>query len=380
MVSLPPLSLYVHLPWCIRKCPYCDFNSYESSGALAEQDYIDALLRDLTTDLPLAQDRPLTSIFLGGGTPSLFSGTAIRQLLDGIRERIAVADGAEVTLEANPGAAEADRFAAYRDAGVTRLSIGVQSLRDAQLAALGRVHHAEDARKAFTQARAAGFDNINVDLMYGLPADSVEGALQDLAAAVALGPDHLSWYQLTLEPNTAFFRRPPPLPEEEMVLDIERLGRELLEARGYRRYEISAYARADRRCRHNLHYWTFGDYLGIGAGAHGKITRAGEGVILRRAKRRNPRTYVQLAGRTEAATDERIDAPAAIALEFLMNALRLIEGVDAESFVQRTGLTLEHISGGLEQARQRGWVAAGSHRIQATDTGSRMLNRLLTLF
>jgi putative oxygen-independent coproporphyrinogen III oxidase len=378
--ALPPLSLYVHLPWCIKKCPYCDFNSYESSGALAEHDYVAALIEDLTADLPLAQGRPLTTIFIGGGTPSLFSGAAIRTLLDGIRGGIPVDAEAEITLEANPGAADTSRFAAYRDAGVTRLSIGVQSLRDAQLAALGRVHRAEDAYAAVEHARRAGFTNINLDLMYGLPGDSVSGAIEDLEAAISLGPAHLSWYQLTLEPHTAFFRRPPPLPEEDMILEIERRGRELLTHRGLLRYEISAYARAGQRCRHNLQYWEFGDYLGIGAGAHGKVTLAQEGSILRRAKRRNPRTFMQLAGSAAVAADERIATPRAVTLEFLMNALRLTEGVSTESFTQRTGLAVEQIADALARARSSGWLVANPDRLRATPDGLQVLNRVLSIF
>src|SRR5690606_23310645 len=300
-----PLSLYVHLPWCVRKCPYCDFNSYRANGAVPEAAYVDALLRDLDAESELAAGRPIHSIFIGGGTPSLFSGEAVARLLGGVRARLDVAEDAEITLEANAGAADTGPFAAYRRAGVGRLSLGVQSFREAQLRALGRVHDERAAADAVLAAREAGFENLNVDLMYGLPDDTVSGAVADVERVIELGPAHVSWYQLTLEPNTAFHRRPPPLPDEDVVLDIEARGRALLAAAGYERYEVSAYARPGFRCRHNLHYWRFGDYVGIGAGAHGKHTSA-DGEILRRAKTRNPRTYMELAGTDAAVRIERI--------------------------------------------------------------------------
>src|SRR5690606_22861043 len=339
--ALPPLALYVHLPWCVRKCPYCDFNSYEARGELPERTYVDALLRDLDAERELTASRALVSVFIGGGTPSLFSGDAIAQLLEGIRARLRLEPTAEITLEANPGAVEAARFAEFRTAGVTRLSIGVQSFRDDNLRRLGRVHDAAAARRAFDSARQAGFDNVNLDLMYGLPDDDAKGALFDLAAALELEPEHISWYQLTLEPGTAFERRPPPVPDEELVLDMERRGRALLAARGYGRYEVSAYSHPGRRSAHNLNYWQFGDYLGIGAGAHGKVTRPDAAGIERRAKTRNPRTYIHTAGPTAAAAVERIESPQQAALEFLMNSLRLTEGITVACFEQRAGQPLE---------------------------------------
>jgi len=374
--ALPPLGLYVHLPWCIRKCPYCDFNSYEKRDALPEREYVDALLRDLDAERPLVEGRTLTSIFIGGGTPSLFSGGAIAALLDGIRARIATASDIEVTLEANPGAAEALRFAEFREAGVTRLSVGVQSLRESQLRALGRVHGPAEAIAAVESARRAGFENINVDLMYGIPGDEPAGALHDLEQAIALNPAHLSWYQLTLEPNTHFERHPPPLPEDDTVAAIEEAGRALLASRGFERYEVSAYARPGFRCRHNLNYWEFGDYLGIGAGAHGKLTVAA-GAIERRAKTRNPRTYLAQAGTAAAATVERVDAPDALVTEFLMNALRLIDGVDSALLTQRTGVPLERLTANLAEIRRRAWIAGLPDRLQATPEGLQSLNRLL---
>jgi oxygen-independent coproporphyrinogen-3 oxidase len=379
--TLPPLSLYVHLPWCIRKCPYCDFNSYEAGpSGFAEDDYVAALLRDLDAERALAQGRAITSVFVGGGTPSLFSGPAIARLLAGIDERVALDTEVEITLEANPGAAEAGRFAAYRDAGVNRLSIGVQSFRAAQLARLGRVHGPEEAERAIELARSAGFANFNLDLMYALPADDVDGALGDLEAALAKRPPHLSWYQLTLEPSTPFHRKPPPLPAEELVLEIERAGRELLAARGFGRYEVSAYATGGRRCAHNLNYWRFGDYIGIGAGAHGKITLRGEGAIERRAKARNPRTYVGGAGTVRVVAVERIEDARQIAVEFLMNALRLPDGVPLALFEQRAGQDVAAIDAPLRDARACGWLVDEPGVLRPSATGLEVLNRLLALF
>ena len=378
--ALPPLALYVHLPWCIRKCPYCDFNSYEAGrGGFDDARYVDALLRDLEAELPLAQGRALSSVFIGGGTPSLFSGAAIGRLLAGIRERLDFHELVEVTLEANPGAVEAARFAEYRDAGVNRLSIGVQRFRAEQLRRLGRVHDPDEAVRAIEVARAAGFARINVDLMYALPDDELEGSVADLRTALEHDPPHLSWYQLTLEPNTAFHRKPPPLPAEELVLEIERRGRELLAASGYRRYEVSAYERTGR-CAHNLNYWRFGDYLGIGAGAHGKVTLRAEGAIERRAKARSPRTYESAAGTTRAVAVERIDDPSQVAVEFLMNALRLPDGVPLALFEERAGQPVAAIEEPLHDARVRGWLAGEPDMLRPTAAGLEMLNRLLGLF
>lgn len=375
---LPPLGLYVHLPWCIRKCPYCDFNSYEKRDALPEREYVAALLRDLDADLPLVGSRTLTSIFIGGGTPSLFSGGAIAALLHGIRARISTASDIEITLEANPGAAEASRFAEFRVAGVNRLSIGVQSLREAQLQALGRVHGPAEAIAAVEAAHLAGFENLNIDLMYGVPGDEPAGAVADLEQALALEPAHLSWYQLTLEPNTHFERHPPALPDEDAVATIEEAGRELLASRGFERYEVSAYARPGFRCRHNLNYWEFGDYLGIGAGAHGKLTVAA-GAIERRAKTRNPRTYLAKAGTAAAASVERVDVPGALVSEFMMNALRLVDGVDAGLLMERTGQSTELLRDNLGEARRRAWISEVPGRLQATPEGMQSLNRLLAM-
>jgi putative oxygen-independent coproporphyrinogen III oxidase len=378
--SLPPLSLYVHLPWCVHKCPYCDFNSYTARGRIPEEDYVAALLRDLDAEAHLAQGRPVESLFIGGGTPSLFSGNAIERLVAGIRARVAVSANAEVTLEANPGAVDAERFADFRNAGVNRLSIGVQSFRDSRLATLGRAHDCHGALQAFELAARAGFANVNLDLMYALPGDDAAGALQDLAIAVGLAPAHLSWYQLTLEPNTAFHRRPPALPADDAVAEMEDAGRALLSRHGYRRYEISAYAQPGRRCVHNLHYWSFGDYLGIGAGAHGKVTLSADGSIRRRAKTRNPLTYMDRAGAPQAVTEERIASSEQIALEFMMNALRLIDGVAVECFESRTGQPRAAIDEAVTEAIRRGWLCDEPGSLKPTKQGLEVLNSLLLLF
>jgi oxygen-independent coproporphyrinogen-3 oxidase len=378
--SLPPLSLYAHLPWCVRKCPYCDFNSYEARGTPPDQEYVDALLRDLECERKFVQGRAIDTVFFGGGTPSLFSGAAIAQLLAGLRAAMRFAPDVEITLEANPGAVDAARFAAYRDAGVNRLSIGIQSFRGEQLRALGRVHDADEARAAVATARAVGFDNVNVDLMYGLPNDGAAGAIADLEQALELEPAHVSWYQLTLEPNTAFERRPPPLPDDAVVEQIEQQGRALLAASGYDRYEVSAYARAGRRCRHNLNYWRFGDYLGLGAGAHGKVTLGESEEIARRAKTRNPRAFMQRAGAPDSVDEERIASAKQAAVEFLMNGLRLVDGVADEIFVARAGQPVTAIAAPRDAAIARGWLAPDARTLRATPAGIEQLNRLLTLF
>jgi putative oxygen-independent coproporphyrinogen III oxidase len=378
--ALPPLALYVHLPWCVRKCPYCDFNSYEARGALPDEEYVDALLRDLRGELPFVENRRVDTVFFGGGTPSLFSGPAVARLLAGVRAELTLASDVEITLEANPGAVDAARFAAFREAGVNRLSIGIQSFRAAQLRSLGRVHDAAEARSAVATARAVGFDNVNVDLMYGVPNDDADGAVGDLEQALALGTEHLSWYQLTLEPNTAFARRPPPLPDDDVVATTEERGRALLAAADYGRYEVSAYARPGRRCRHNVNYWQFGDYLGLGAGAHGKVTLGASDEIERRAKTRNPRTFVQRAGSAEAVTQERIGTRKQAALEFLMNALRLLDGTPVATFAARAGQPPATIAAGRAAAVARGWLAAEPETLRATPSGVERLNRLLELF
>jgi oxygen-independent coproporphyrinogen-3 oxidase len=380
MLTAPPLSLYAHLPWCIRKCSYCDFNSYEVKGSPPEEAYVDALLLDLDLEARLVGRRTIQSVFIGGGTPSLFSGAAIRRLLEQIRVCLEVGSDLEITLEANPGAIDAERFARFRTAGVNRLSIGVQSFRDAKLRALGRIHDGAEAARAIVAARDAGFTNINLDVMYGLPGDDCAGAIADLERAIELGPSHLSWYQLTLEPSTAFYRDPPALPEDESIAETETTGRALLERCGYQRYEVSAYARPGFRCAHNLNYWRFGDYIGIGAGAHGKVTDPARNVIERRAKQRNPRTYMAQAGTEASVAVERIEQAQQLAVEFMMNALRLPEGTTMARFEERTGQPAASIERPLREAAERGWLSVESGALRPTPAGLQVLNALLALF
>lgn len=377
---MPPLSLYIHLPWCVRKCPYCDFNSHEAGEGVPEADYVDALIADLEAELPRVWGRRLESIFLGGGTPSLFSAEALDRLFTAVRARLPWRPGLEVTVEANPGASDAQRFRGYREAGVTRLSIGVQSLDDAHLRRLGRIHGADEARAAFEAARSAGFDNINLDLMFGLPEQSLTSATEDLDTALALGPEHLSWYQLTLEPNTLFAVRPPPLPDDDTLWEMQETGQGMLAAAGYTQYEVSAYARPDRECRHNLNYWQFGDYLGLGAGAHGKISLPAEHRILRRWKQRQPRRYMEAALAGDAAGGEHTLTPEELVFEFMLNATRLARGVDTPLFTACTGLDPAALEPMRTRAVAQGLLVDDPARIAPTATGRRFLNDLQALF
>lgn len=370
-----PLSLYVHLPWCVRKCPYCDFNSYNQNGAIPQDAYIAALLTDLDRDLASLVRRPLRSIFFGGGTPSLFSGSAIAQLLDGVRSRLELAPDVEITLEANPGAIDAANFDGYRAAGVNRLSIGVQSLRAAQLARLGRVHGVEDIAIAVATAKAAGFDNFNLDLMHGLPGDEPDDALGDLEAALAFNPPHLSWYQLTLEPGTAFGCQPPPLPPHDRIAEAFERGSALLAAAGFERYEISAFARLGHAARHNLNYWEFGDYLGIGAGAHGKLTLA-DGAILRTEKRRQPASYMKAAAEGRVCGTRTPVRTRELVAEFMLNALRLREGFPRDWLQIRSGIAAADVDPLIDIALARGWLAVVGTRLVPTEFGYRFLNDL----
>jgi putative oxygen-independent coproporphyrinogen III oxidase len=383
--GLPPLALYVHVPWCVRKCPYCDFNSHGvGRGAeLPEADYLAALIEDLDAELTLAAGRELVSVFIGGGTPSLMSAAFYAGLLEALAERLPLASDIEITLEANPGTLERGRFAGYRAAGINRLSLGVQSFQAAQLSALGRIHSGDEARAAVDEARRAGFDNLNLDLMHGLPGQTPALALTDLEQALALEPEHLSWYQLTLEPNTEFHASPPRLPEEEMLWDIQDRGHERLEAAGLGRYEISAYAAGGRRSRHNLNYWRFGDYLGIGAGAHGKLSAIdadGAMHIERRWKTRQPAAYLRrrqdprgfAAGRAPVAEAE-------LPLEFAMNALRLVEGVALADWRAHTGRRTDRLLACLTAARKKGLLVEDAERLQASPQGLVFLNELLAL-
>ena len=374
---LPPLALYIHIPWCVRKCPYCDFNSHTASKVLPEEEYVDALLADLDQDLHAVYGRELSSIFFGGGTPSLFSAKALGRLLEGVERRIPFASDIEITLEANPGTFEQDKFTAYRQLGINRLSIGIQSFQPAKLEALGRIHSGPEALRAADMARKAGFDNFNLDLMHGLPDQSLDDALGDLRQAIALGPTHLSWYQLTLEPNTVFWNQPPLLPEDDILWDIQEAGQALLAEHGYDQYEVSAYAQPGRAARHNLNYWSFGDFIGIGAGAHGKLSHP-DGRIVRTWKTRLPKDYLNSAKAFKAG-----DKPLAVdelPFEFLMNALRLTHGVDAELFSQRTGLPLENLAGARREAEQRGLLQVEPTRLVATPRGQLFLNDLLQYF
>jgi len=377
-----PLGLYVHLPWCARKCPYCDFNSFELRGALPETEYVEALLRDLEHESQPIGHREVASIYMGGGTPSLFSAQAIQRLLEGIGSTVAVAGNVEVTLEANPGATEAGKFGEFRDAGVNRISIGVQSLRDEQLERLGRVHSAAQARSAVAAALAAGFDSVNLDLMYGLPRDSAAEGLADLEAAIALGTPHLSWYQLTLEPNTAWERRPPAgIPTEDSVERLEQAGREMLASAGFERYEISAYAKDGHQCRHNLLYWRFGDYVGIGAGAGSKMRMADGRGHRRYSKLRNPRSYLDAAGGASCVeSSETITEPQTVSLEYLMNALRLVSGTTASEFEAATGIGVAAIERTLSEARELGLLENDTRRLCATREGMNQLNSVLRMF
>jgi putative oxygen-independent coproporphyrinogen III oxidase len=399
-LQLPPLALYVHFPWCVRKCPYCDFNSHTLHGALPEADYVDALLNDLALQTPAAQGRELHSIFLGGGTPSLFSPRALARLLDGVRDRLACQAALEITLEANPGTIERGRFADYRAAGVSRVSLGAQSFDAQQLQRLGRIHSADDTRRAVEELHAAGLTNFNLDLMYGLPGQRIAQALADVEQAVALQPAHLSHYQLTLEPGTVFAGRPPAgMPDTDLAADMQLACQEQLAAAQFQQYEVSAYARAGAQCRHNLNYWQFGDYLGIGAGAHGKCTRLDDGVLLveRSTRPREPRRYLasltaaDVAAAAKACADTSADAAPAIGLarsvvpaaelpfEFLLNALRLNAGFEQREFEARTGLALALLDAGFALAQQRGLLEHRGTRWRASALGFNFLNDLLAL-
>lgn len=374
---LPPLALYIHIPWCVRKCPYCDFNSHAAGPTLPEEEYVDALLADLDTDLRHVHGRQLTSIFFGGGTPSLFSDRALGRLLEGVERRVAFAPDIEITLEANPGTFEQAKFKGYRSLGINRLSIGVQSFQEAKLKALGRIHDGNEAIRAADMARTAGFDNFNLDLMHGLPEQSIEDALFDLRTAISQGPTHLSWYQLTMEPNTVFWSQPPVLPEDDLLWDIQEAGQALLAAEGYAQYEVSAYAQSGKQARHNLNYWTFGDFLGIGAGAHAKLSTP-QGRIQRTWKTRLPKDYLDRSKAFQAG--ERILEAHELPFEFLMNVLRLTEGVPAELFSQRTGLPVQQLAQARREAERQGLLQADPARLVATARGQLFLNDLLQHF
>ncbi|UJR55681.1 radical SAM family heme chaperone HemW [Dickeya zeae] len=375
MLNLPPLSLYIHIPWCVQKCPYCDFNSHALKGEVPHDDYVAHLLADLDADLPMVSDRPLHSIFIGGGTPSLLSAEAMQQLLDGVRARLSLVPEAEITMEANPGTVEADRFSGYQRAGVNRISIGVQSFSPDKLTRLGRIHGPEEAKRAAVLAAGLGLRSFNLDLMHGLPEQSLDEALDDLRQAIALNPPHLSWYQLTIEPNTLFGSRPPVLPDDDALWDIFEQGHRLLSDAGYQQYETSAYAKPGYQCQHNLNYWRFGDYLGIGCGAHGKITFT-DGEIVRTVKTRHPRGYMQgnyLQQRSEVALADR-------PFEFFMNRFRLLEPAPRADFTAYTGLPESVIREQLDAALTQGYLTETEQHWQVTEHGKLFLNSLLELF
>jgi putative oxygen-independent coproporphyrinogen III oxidase len=371
--TLPPLALYVHIPWCVRKCPYCDFNSHERSAALPEKQYVEKLISDLESLLPSVWGRRLVSIFIGGGTPSLFSPESIDALLSGVRARMPLEPGAEITLEANPGTVEAARFHGFRDAGVNRLSIGVQSFDERMLSALGRIHSADEARRAIDAATAT-FDKVNIDLMYGLPGQTMAMARADVEEGLRIGVPHVSAYQLTIEPNTVFWSKPPTLPQHDECADMQVMIEEILNQAGYEHYETSAFARARHRCRHNLNYWEFGDYLGIGAGAHGKISFPDR--ITRHQRAKQPSVYLQ----DESKVENRVIPPQELAFEFMLNALRLVEGFPVPLFEERTGLPVTRIAKQLERAEAAGLIERDWRHIRPTARGQRFLNELLELF
>ena len=371
---MPPLSLYVHFPWCLKKCPYCDFNSHAAAAGFAEDAYVAALIADLEAALPQVWGRSVTSVFFGGGTPSLLSGAAVDRLLAAFRARLRLAPDAEITLEANPGSAEAGRFAAYRAAGVNRLSLGIQSFDDAKLAALGRIHCAREAHEAIELA-LRHFERVNLDLMYALPQQTLAQAQHDIATAAAYGTEHLSAYHLTLEPNTAFHHAPPPLPDDDLAADMQDMVEQTLAGAGFEHYETSAFARGGGRCRHNLNYWTFGDYLGIGAGAHAKISFPER--IVREARLRHPKDYLAAS---DFVAERRDIARSELPFEFMMNALRLNAGVETRLFAERTGVSLASIQAELLAAQREGLLTVTPERIAPTLRGRHFLNRLLHMF
>ena len=373
-LCLPPLSLYVHIPWCVKKCPYCDFNSHERAR-LPERRYLHVLRRDLRAESALAQGRKLTSIFFGGGTPSLLSAATVAAVIDSAEKWIGLTDSVEITLEANPGTMEKRKFNDFHHAGINRLSLGIQSFYARQLQALGRIHSAEEARRAVATAQDAGFAHINIDLMHGLPQQTPAQALWDLQTGIALKPHHLSWYQLTIEPNTVFYRRPPPLPGADTLAEIQAEGRRLLADHGYRQYEVSAYSQPRHRARHNINYWQFGDYIGIGAGAHGKLTDPRNQRIFRTQKTRLPEHYLQGSSRRRAVTPV---ASGERPLEFLMNALRLTDGVPRRYFAERTGVDDGVLQRLLSPWTERGFIALDGDNIGTTPLGARFVDTILS--
>lgn len=386
--ELPPLGLYIHFPWCVKKCPYCDFNSHAVKDTLPEEDYVSHLLNDLEQQLPLVWGRSIHSIFMGGGTPSLFSAEALNTLVSGLRARLNFKPDIEITLEANPGSVEQEKFTDFLELGINRLSIGVQSFNNKHLQQLGRIHNAKEAIKAIETAHKAGFEKLNLDLMYGLPGQTMGEAKGDLQMALAMNPSHLSHYQLTIEPNTYFHHHPPLLPSDDRTVDIEESCRELLDQHDFERYEISAFAKPGQQCKHNINYWEFGDYLGIGAGAHGKITNVPEQHIQRSWKVKHPRDYLEADDKTDSTTSEQAESTSGThilgeketAFEFFLNSLRLVEGFDTNLFQARCGLPISFVEQSLQIAESKGLIDWGLNRIKPTETGLQYLNDLTGLF
>ncbi len=379
-LKLPPLSLYVHLPWCVKKCPYCDFNSHALTGEIPAEEYIRALIADLENDLPLVWGRPVHSVFFGGGTPSLFSAAHIDRLLAAVRSRLQLVPAAEITLEANPGTIEHDSFSAYRDAGINRVSLGVQSFDDSALSRIGRIHGHCEVELAIQSIRDAGLDNFNLDLMFGLPQQTLQAAVNDIERALSHQPSHLSHYQLTLEPNTAFHAHPPLLPNDDACWEMQQAGDDLLAAQGFEQYEISAWARPERHCAHNLNYWRYGDYLGIGAGAHGKITLPAEGVIRRLSKQRHPGNYLQALRSGDWRAENRICSEQERCFEFFLNQLRLRKGVNMSDFGPRTGLPWSAASAAVSRAVDSGLLQQREQMLVPTELGWRFVNDIQALF
>jgi len=372
-----PLSLYIHFPWCVRKCPYCDFNSHEAKGVIPERQYIDALLSDLDDALPNIWGRSIQSIFMGGGTPSLFSPESMDYLLSGLRSRLNFSPSIETTMEANPGTAEHGKFSEFFAVGINRLSIGIQSFDDGQLQTLGRIHNRREAFRAVEIAHAAGFENLNLDLMFGLPKQTSAQALADLQNAIDLEPTHLSHYQLTIEPNTFFYHQPPLVPDDDQLFEMQQQCQTLLADRDYTQYEVSAYARAGQQCQHNLNYWQFGDYLGIGAGAHSKLSLGQPLQITRQWRVKNPQDYLDKVRHRQHLGGEHVLTPADLPVEFMLNALRLVQGFDKTIFTERTGLPLEAIETPLAQAMQAGLLQQDTQRLWPSSKGLHFLNELL---
>ena len=377
LAALPPLSLYIHIPWCVRKCPYCDFNSHESKGHIPERQYIDALISDLDHTLPNVWGRRVYTVFFGGGTPSLLSADAIDEILAAVRARLPLESDAEITMEANPGTFEAEKFRGFRAAGVNRLSIGIQSFNESHLQALGRIHNGDEARRAIAIAQE-NFDNINLDLMFALPKQSLEACAQDVDTALSFGTNHLSIYHLTLEPNTLFHKFPPPLPDDDLAADMQAMIETKLGNAGYMHYETSAFAKPGLESRHNLNYWRFGDYIGIGAGAHGKISFPDR--VTREARYKQPQAFMDKAVLGDAAQETKTISRAELPFEFMLNALRLTEGFSLAMFVERTGLPVTAIAGKLDLAEAKGLIARDHVKVRPTDKGRLFLNDLLEMF